>query len=139
MAVAAFWIGLAAVLIAGSWRSKVTDQMRHETVRLLIERGSGVEDQQVRDLLNPPVQPLPEGHPWNRRPAPGSGRKVLRVCGAIVTVASIGVGLMVGGVQYVEGLEDAAILGFSVGGGMFVMGLSLFFAAMFFDGPSDSE
>jgi RNA polymerase sigma factor (sigma-70 family) len=37
MATAAFWIALAAFLIAGIWGSKHVESMRHETIRVLIQ------------------------------------------------------------------------------------------------------
>jgi hypothetical protein len=133
MAVAAFWIALAAVLIAGSWRSKLTEQMRHDTARLLIEKDGELAEQQLKDLLNPPVRPLPEGHPWARKPEPGTGRKVLRIIGTILIVSSIGVGGMVAGIGYVNEFraEESAILGLSVGGCMLLVGLGLFLASGF--------
>ena len=51
MAVTAFWIALAAVLIAGSWRKKAVEQMRHETVRLLIQQGRDLNEEEVRNLI----------------------------------------------------------------------------------------
>jgi hypothetical protein len=53
MGVAAFWIALAAVLIGGQWHKKMKEQMRHETVRLLIEKGEPLDQGQVRELLYP--------------------------------------------------------------------------------------
>jgi hypothetical protein len=142
MAVAAFWIALAAVLIAGSWRSKLTEQMRHDTARLLIEKDGGLAEQQLKDLLNPPVRPLPEGHPWARKPEPGTGRKVLRVIGTILSASSIGVGGMVAGISYVNNevrAEDSAILGLSVGVCMLLVGLGLFLASGFLARSPTSE
>ena len=53
MATAAFWIALAAVLIARFWRKKSADQMKHETVRLLIQKNETVDPEMVKELLNP--------------------------------------------------------------------------------------
>jgi hypothetical protein len=141
MAAAAFWIALAAVLIAGSWRRKLTEQMRHDTARLLIEKDGQLADQQIRDLLNPPVQPLPEGHPWARKPEPGSARKVLRVFGTILIVASVGIGGMVAGISYFNefGAEQSGVLGFSVGGCLLLVGLGFFLASGFLSRSPDSE
>jgi hypothetical protein len=97
MATAAFWIALAAVLIAGFWRKKSTEQMKHETVRLLIQKDGTVDPDMVKELLNPTP---PEWRPETRillgvkRWEPGESRRHMRIWGLILMVAGPGVGVL---------------------------------------------
>ena len=75
MAAAAFWIALAIVLVANSWRSARVESLRHETLRRLIEKNGTLDAATLKDLLyppHPPHPPLPPGHPWAQR-RPGEG------------------------------------------------------------------
>jgi hypothetical protein len=129
MGVAAFWIALAAVIIASHWRKKMKEQMRHETVRLLIEKGEPLEQEQLRELLNPAPPPLPANHPWLRR-AP-SAYKQCRVVGTILMIAAPGVAAMVGGIGYSQALPQALWVAASVGVCMFMTGFAFFFVSRF--------
>ena len=95
MATAAFWIAIAAVLVARSWKMKNTEQMKHETVRLLIQKDGAVNADMVKELLNPKA---PE---WNPQTAamlgikkwePGESRRHMRVWGIIFMIAGPGIG-----------------------------------------------
>jgi hypothetical protein len=103
MAVAAFWIALAAVLVAGSWKRKNLEQMRHETLRALIEKGGDVDPQTMKDLLHPPQAPQPAGHAWHRQ-QPGDGRRVARILGTILMIIGPGVGALVASVGVARAL-----------------------------------
>ena len=75
MAAAAFWIALAIVLVANSWRSARVESLRHETLRRLIEKNGTLDAATLKDLLYPPHPPLPPGHPWAQR-RPGEGYRI---------------------------------------------------------------
>src|SRR5262249_42935547 len=95
MAVAAFWIALAAVLVAGSWRKKNAEQMRHETLRMIIQKEGTVNPDVMQELLHPKP---PE---WNPQTAamlgmkkwePGESRRHMRVWGTILMIVGPGLG-----------------------------------------------
>jgi len=100
MATSAFWIALAAVFIASFWRKKNTEQMKHETVRLLIQKDGTVDPDMVKELLNPTPPPPPQWSPevaamfGLRKREPGESRRYMRVSGAILMIAGPGVGAM---------------------------------------------
>jgi len=95
IAAAAFWIALAAVLIARSWKMKHVEQMKHETIRLLIQKEGTLNPDMVKELLNPkPAE-------WNPQTAamlglkkwePGESRRHMRVWGIIFMIAGPGIG-----------------------------------------------
>ena len=51
MGVVAFWIALAAVLIAGGWAKSRSEAQKHETLRKIIERNGTVDEAQLRQLF----------------------------------------------------------------------------------------
>ncbi len=123
---AAFWMFLAAIFIAGSWRKKHCEAMRHETVRLLIEKNQKPDDAQLAQLLNPTPPPAPE---WCiPKHSPGEGYRVLRICGTIVMCIALGLaiagiwrGLILGiGEESVLGLATAVPIVAMLGAGLFV-------------------
>lgn len=101
MAVAAFWIGLAAVLVAGSWRKKNAEQIRHETLRLLLQKEGTLSPDMLKELLNPKP---PEWHEQTlallgvKKREPGDGRRQMRVWGTILMIAGPGVGCAIAAV-----------------------------------------
>ena len=66
--VVAFWIALAAVLIAGGWVKSRNEAEKHETLRRLIEKEGAVDEAQMRALLYPP--PLQAGYAMVGRQRP---------------------------------------------------------------------
>lgn len=136
MAAAAFWIGLAAVLIAGSWRKKSVEQMRHETVRLLIQRGGEIDEEQLKELIHPTPPPLPENHPWRRKPPPGLGYRALRAVGTILMVTALGLGAMIAGIGVTQNVVDAPLAGTGVAVFVLLLGAGLFIASRFLPPPT---
>lgn len=132
MGAAAFWIALAAVIIAYHWHKKMKEQMRHETVRLLIEKGETIDQEQLRELLNPTPPtppPLPPNHPW-LRPAP-SGSKMFRIFGAILMIGAPGVAAMVAGIGFAQALPQAVWAAAGVGVFLLTIGFAFFFVSRF--------
>lgn len=131
MGVAAFWLALAAVIIAGSWRKKMKEQMRHETVRLLIEKGEPLDQEQLRELLNPTPPPLPAHHPWLRRHEAPSGFKQFRMVGTILMIAAPGLAAMIAGIGFSEGTPRTVAAALGVGVFVFLLGVAFFFVSRF--------
>lgn len=136
MAVAAFWIALAAVLIAGSWRKKSIEQMRHETVRQLILRDGEIDADKLKELLDPPrPPPLPEGHPWLRKPELGHAYRVFRVFGSILMIGSVGFGAVAYAIAAAEAPTIAVVVGASVVLVTLLLGVGFFLASRFVPRP----
>jgi hypothetical protein len=93
---AAFWISVAAVLIAAGYFKVRGEARKQETLLRLVERTGQLDEAQVKLLFPQPLPPVP-GAPhqvpntWGTRP--GEGRLTWVVIAAIV--GSIGVGLLV--------------------------------------------
>jgi|KBSMisStandDraft_5_1062788.scaffolds.fasta_scaffold707588_2 hypothetical protein len=133
MGVVAFWIALAAVLIAGGWVKSRTEAQKHETLRKLIEKGGTADEAQIRALFYPPAQQA--GAPWWIRPrARGDGYRALRVCGTIAMCLGVGMIAFFAPLSRYAG-EDDAIVGVGFGVVILAFGAGLFLASRFAERP----
>ena len=105
---AAFWFFVAAAVIGGMWRKKHSEAMRHETVRLLIEKGQKIDEAQMKELLNPPPTPSPWGVPPKNKT--GDVYRSLRVFGTISLFVTLGLGLMCLWRGLMLGFHDQSVL-----------------------------
>jgi len=135
MEVAAFWVSLAAVLVAGGWFKMRGAAMKHEAIMKLIERGVALDEPQIRLLLT-----SDKPSPWVQpQQPPGSGRKALKVLGTLVLFAAAGLAvsflLFVG--ANVPGANDW-LMGVGVAAGFATFGAGLFVASRFADPPEQN-
>ena len=140
---AAFWISLAAVLIASGWFKSRSEAQKHETLRRMIEKTGTVDPAQMSELFRPSGPPSGWTNPelW-RTPVspPGHNRKAAMVVGGLLV--SIGAGLAV-----VSLILDAAgvfspqdsATGFAVAVMIAVFGLGLFAVSRFADPPPPKD
>jgi hypothetical protein len=136
---AAFWISLAAVLIAGGYFSSRKEALKHETLLRLVERTGQLDEQQVKALFPSPA-PLPPH--WFAKPDPGKGRLGLQVFGTIVLALAIGLAVFFA--IYVllaqTGMREWVTLGFSWAGLVACIALGFLAAARFTpDKPAGRE
>jgi hypothetical protein len=142
MGAVVFWIAVAAVLVAGNWRKKNIEGMRHETLRMLIQKEAGLNPAQVNELLNPPPPPLSEGHPWARRRDPAERVRNMRIAATLLVIAGPGVGGLIAslGLAHVLGFAverqpgDSSVLialGIGVAVCLVLLGVALFVAARY--------
>src|SRR5690242_14939228 len=87
---AAFWMAVAAVLIAGSYFHFRREQLKQETLLKLVKETGHIDEQQVKALFPPPPPPPP--HVWGP-PEHADGRRGLKVGGTIVFALGVGMAL----------------------------------------------
>jgi len=145
---AAFWIFLAAVIVAGiitgNWRKKHIESVRHETMRLIIEKNTNLEAEQLAEMLNPSHPELPKGHPWLSKPDPGADNRIaygmFRVFGTIMIFVAIG--LSVAGIWrcIVLGVQDESVVGIVTAVPIVALvGAGLFFCSRYVKPPPVTE
>jgi hypothetical protein len=133
---AAFWIFLAAIIIAGIWRKKHNEAMRHETIRFLIEKNQKIDEAQLSQLLNPPPPPPPE---WLTG-TPGDSYRVLRVFGTIVMFIALGLTIVLLWRGMILGFHDESVL--NIGTAIpiaAVLGIAMFVSARFVTPPANKN
>lgn len=131
---AAFWLALAAVIIAGGWFKTRSEALKHETLRRLAEKSGQVDEAQLRLLLAPPPAPPMVCAPPS---LPGSGYRGLRIGG--VLIASLGLGgiLIFSLLRTIVGPD--AFVGVAISSGVVVLGIGFFVSSRFAERPSDSS
>jgi hypothetical protein len=132
LGIVAFWLFVAAAVVAYQWRNKNSEAMRHETFRLLIEKNQRLDEAQLAALLNPKPHEAPE---WLRS-KPGNGYRTLRICGAITMFAALG--LIIVGVWrgMLFGIYDPSVVGIATAIPLVALGgIGLFFASRFVAPP----
>lgn len=130
---AAFWLALAAVLIAGNWLKARGEALRQETLLKLIETTGRLDEEQMRLLCPPP--PLPPH--WFAPPEPRDGRAALKVLGTIALSIAVGLAMFFTVLLRFGGPEqqERAIVGFACTGLVACVGAGLFVAARFVRPP----
>jgi len=131
MGVVAFWIALAAVLIAGGWFKSRGEAQKQETLRKIIERTGTVDEALLRQLYPTPLVFDPSA--WARK-ARGSGYRALRVSGTIAMCVAIGL-IVFFGPLWLRGIEEDAMVGVAIGVITFASGLGFFLASRFAERP----
>ena len=78
MGAAAFWIGLAAFLIAAMYFRSRSEATKHETLRQIVEKTGQVDERQLKALFEPPP------NAFTRVPPPGGGYRAMRIFGLLL-------------------------------------------------------
>jgi hypothetical protein len=135
---AAFWIALAAVLIANGINRVRREKLRQETLLKLVEKTGHLDEQTVKALF--PAPPPVPGHVFSPPPSPDA-RRSLKVCGTIVVSIAAGAAA-VGSVMLAIGAtfeQDIVQLCFVWAAFLACVGIGLFFAARFVRPPVDAR
>jgi hypothetical protein len=131
MGAAAFWISLAAFLIAGMYFRSRNEAAKHETLRQIVEKTGRVEEGQFKSLFDPPPP-----NAFTRIPAPGGGYRALRVFGLLLMFIAAGLFIFFtilgssGAVQWYR-----AEIGYGASSVVAFLGAGLFLASRFLPRP----
>jgi hypothetical protein len=132
----AFWIFLAAVVIAVIWRNKHRETIRHETLRFLIEKNQKIDAAQLAQLLNPTPPPSPEWL-WGPKHRPGDAYKKLRILGTILMFAAVGLAVVGFWRGALLGMREQSVLEIASAVPLLAMlGLGLFVSSRFCPPPT---
>ena len=129
MGVVAFWIAVAAVLIAGGWFKSRSEAQKQETLRKVIEKTGAVDEALLRQLFPTPAVFDPSA--WSRK-AQGSAYRTLRVVGTIAMCVAVGL-IVFFGPLWLRGIEEDAMVGVAIGVVTLAFGLGFFLASRYVD------
>jgi hypothetical protein len=136
MGVVAFWIAVAAVLIAGGWFKSRSEAQKQETLRKIIEKTGTVDEGLLRELF--PRPPAFDPSAWGRMAPRGVNYRALRVLGTIAMCVAVGLILFFTPLWQVGGKEDAMV-GVAIGVVTFASGVGFFLASRFAEPPARVE
>jgi hypothetical protein len=132
MEVAAFWIGLAAVIVAFRWFRSRMEAQKHQTFRTIVEKTGTVDEAQLRLLIAP--------KPWES--GRGDSYRFLRGLGAILIFVGGG-GLLFGGILLLGVIfapspagNDGPGIFMSLGFAALVLGAGVFYSSRFAEKPA---
>jgi hypothetical protein len=135
---AAFWIALAAVLIANGINGVRRERLRQETLLKLVEKTGRLDEHTVKTLFPaPPVHP----HVFSAPPREPDGRRGLKIGGTIVLSVAAGL-VLVAGVLLVIGVpatEDPVTLALAWAALCTGVGIGLIVSARFVRPPIDQR
>ena len=132
---AAFWIALAAVLIAGSYFKTRREAIKQDTLLRLIERTGQLDEAQVKALF-PPPPPLPSQ--WFHPPDPApDGRVPMKMFGTIVLAVAVGLAIFFTILLNLgtPAQQQDAITGYAASALIACIGIGLFVSARFVRPP----
>ena len=133
MGAAAFWIALAAVLIAGSYFRLRKETLQHETIRQIVDKTGQVDEDKLKELFQPPVRFVPR--PEHMIAPPGTGFRIMRVFGTLAVAVGAGVAIAFA-ILYHMGMEvDVSMMGFAWASIVGATGVGLFAASLFLPRP----
>ncbi len=125
-----FWIFLTAVVVASIWKKKHVEAMRHETVRLMIEKNQRVDDSQLAKILNPDPPKPPEWMGLQSKPGrPGDAYRALRIIGTLLLFVALGLLIVAVWRGMILGMAEESVLGIATGIPIIAMLGAGFFAA----------
>jgi hypothetical protein len=135
---AAFWIFVAAAVVASIWKKKHSEALRHETVRLLIEKGQKLDEEQLGKLLNP--EP-PDWMGLKQKPGKrGNAYRGLRIIGTILIFIAIGLFFVCVWRGMMLGIQERSLLEIATAIPILVMaGIGLFVSSRFVPRPPSDE
>jgi hypothetical protein len=136
---AAFWIALAAVLIASGWFKSRAEAQKHETLRRMIEKTGTVDEARLSELFRPAAPPpgATQPVPWKMtQPPPGYNRKLGFIMGTIFLSVAGGLAVLflildAAGVN----LPEENWIGLAIAAAIGVFGVGVFVASLFADPP----
>lgn len=128
MAFVAFWIALAAVIIMGAWNSRRSAELRHGTLRLMLEKGEKVDETVLLGLLKP-------ADPYASNAKPGDAYKALRIIGTMVLFLAPGLALLLNVIGFINGTREVQVIGLAIGGLLALLGAGLHVCTRFVDRP----
>ena len=129
MAVAAFWIAVAAFIIVGALNARRGYELKHQTIRLMLEKGQKIDDALFKELIAPPKWHTPATR------SVGEGYTVMRVMGTMALFAAPGIALLIFLTGRVHGNVEQQAAGIAVGIMIALIGAGLHVACRFVTPP----
>ncbi len=132
MEVVAFWAVVATLIVMGALNARRGYELKHETIRLMLDKGQPLDEKVFREVLAPPKWVSP------RQPTPGTGYTVMRVIGTMALFAALGVALLIFLIGHTLDKQVVETVGVGVGLLIGLLGVGLHVACRFLTPPQRS-
>jgi hypothetical protein len=132
-AAVAFWIAVAAVIIAMGWFKSRNDAEKHETLRRIVEKTGQIEETQFKALFQEP-NPI-----WQPKPAkPGAAYRTMRILGTLLLCVAVGLCVLFAILVSIdERSGHGSMIGFGVASIVAMVGVGLHIGTRFVPRPLD--
>ena len=130
----AFWIFIAAVVVASIWSSARQKAEKHETLRRIVEKTGTIDEVKLKELFTESTE----------ESKPGYGYRVARVIGTVTFFIGVGIATFVSiaaGLgklfEVTEMFHDRGgwIAGFAISAAITMLGVGIFFSSRFCEPP----
>jgi hypothetical protein len=129
MAYIVFWLATAAVIIVATLNSRRNVELKHETIRAMLEKGEKVDESVLQTLLKP-------NDPYKTMGGkPGDGYRAMRVIGTLLLFLAPGLALLLILAGYSQNNHTPQVVGIGVGSLIALVGAGLHFATRYVDRP----
>ena len=133
MAVAAFWIAVAAFIVVGALNARRGYELKHQTIRLMLEKGEKIDDSLFRELIAPPRWHTP------RPRTAGGAYTAMRVTGTLALFVAPGIALLIILTGRTQGNQQQQVAGLAIGILIALIGIGLHVACRFVPRPPGRE
>ena len=116
MVVVTFWIAIAVISIFGMHLARRTQELKHETLRMLVDKGEKVDESLLRELL---------GTPGQARQSRQQTYAGLRIAAVILFCIAPGVVVLFLTIGAAAGKPGLQLVGLGVGALVALVGLGL--------------
>lgn len=126
----AFWLFIAACVLAGTWEKIRRNAEKHETLRIIIEKTGTVDEAKLKELFNSSAS--------GDGSTPGESYRGLRIAGVIVMGVAAGMAvlfLVVG--RFGEMSHRAYVGSLAISLAIAFLGMALFFSSRYAQRPPD--
>jgi hypothetical protein len=129
MAVAAFWLAVAAFIVVGALNARRGYELKFETIRLMMEKGEKIDEGLLRELLTPPK--------WYTPPPAkvGAGYTRMRIFGTLALFLAPGIVLFNGVIGAYLGKPSLEAAGMCAGVLIALLGIGLHVCCRFVPRP----
>jgi len=135
MGIAAFWIAVAAFIVVGALNSRRAYELKHETIRLLLEKDEKIDESILRELMTSSLR--------YRAPPPGQGYRAMRIVGTLLLFLAPGLTLLIVLTSHFRadstGVAAAEAAGIAVGIMLALIAVGLHVACRFVPRPPDQD
>ena len=131
----AFWLFVAACVVAGAWEKIRRNAEKHATLRTIIDKTGVVDEAKLKELFSPPPSSVTAS-------APGAGYRVLRILGTVIMGIAAAIAVFSVAMRLFSEDPQASMqsnIGLILSTTIATFGAALFFSSRFAQSPPEGN